>query len=60
MDTWFKIVVAAAMLFMIWRLLPFAKDQLENGRKGSSGEWLNFSLVLGGVVLFVLLLMALV
>jgi len=57
---WVKIVVAAAMLFMIWRLFPFAKNWLENGPKGSSKEWLNVSMLLGGVVLFVLLLMSLV
>lgn len=57
---WVKLLVAAVMIFMAWRLFPVAKDQLENGPKGSSKQWLNVSLLLGGVVLFVLFLMSLV
>ena len=57
---WVKLLIAAVMIFMAWRLFPVAKDQLENGPKGSSKEWLNVSLLLGGVVLFVLFLMSVV
>ena len=57
---WVKLIVAAAMLFMAWRLFPVAKNQIENGPKGSSKEWLNASLLIAGVVLFVLFLMSIV
>ena len=59
-NIWVKIAMAAVFLFMAWRLVPAAKHWLENGPRGSSKEWLNFSMLLAGVVLFVLLLTQLV
>jgi len=41
------------MGFMIWRMIPAAKHWLKNGPKGSSKEWLNVSMLIGAVVLFV-------
>lgn len=45
---------------MVWRMIPVAKHWLENGPRGSQKEWLNASLLLAGVVLFVVLLMNMV
>lgn len=60
MDTGFKIIMAAMLLFMAWRLWPAAKSMLKDGPKGSSDDWVTFGLLIGGVVLFILLLMKLV
>lgn len=57
---WYKIVIALALGFMIWRMVPVAKHWMENGPKGSQKEWLNASMLLAGVVLFVVLLIVLV
>ena len=59
-NIWIQIAVAALLGFMVWRMIPIARHWLENGPRGSSKEWLNASLLLAGVVLFVLLLGALV
>ncbi len=60
MPTWMKITAALVMAFMIWRMVPVAKHWLENGPRGSSKEWLTTSLLLAGVVLFVVILMMVV
>ena len=60
MGTGFKIILAAMFLFMAWRLWPAAKHMLQNGPKGSSDDWVTFGLLIGGVTLFILLLMKLV
>jgi len=60
MPTWMKITAALVMAFMIWRMVPVAKHWLENGPRGSSKEWLTTSLLLAGVVLFVVVLMMVV
>ena len=57
---WMKIAAAALMGFMIIRMIPVAKQWMENGPKGSSKEWLNVSLLALGVVLFVVFLGSLV
>ena len=57
---WYNIVWALLMGFMIWRMIPIAKNWLENGPRGSSKEWLTTSMLLGGVVLFVLFLIMMV
>lgn len=59
-NIWIQIAVAALLGFMIWRMVPVARHWLENGPKGSSREWLNVSMLLAGVVLFVVLLISLV
>ena len=58
--TFLNIVWALLLGFMLWRLWPVAKDWLENGPRGTQKEWLNVSMLLGAVVLFVVLLMSLV
>lgn len=55
-----QIAIAAMLLFFVWRLWPMAKDYLENGPKGSSNDWLTAGLLLGGVMLFVWILMKIV
>ena len=59
-NIWIQIAVAALLGLMIWRMVPLAKHWLENGPRGSSKEWLNVSVLLAGVVLFVVLLISLV
>lgn len=55
-NMWMRIIIAALLGLMIWRMYPITKNWLKNGPRGSSSEWLNVALLLGGVVLFVLLL----
>ncbi len=55
-----KIVMACLLGFMIWRMVPAAKYFLEHGPKGSTKQWLTTAMLLGGVVLFVIVLIALV
>ena len=55
-----KIGSAVLLAMMIFFILPSAIHHLKHGRKGSNKEWLNAILLLGGVMLFVLLLMKLV
>ena len=57
MDPWMKIVWAGLLGFFIWRMIPTARHWLKNGPRGSSKEWMTTAMLLGGVVLFVLLLM---
>lgn len=52
--------LAAMMLFMAWRIWPAAKDWLENGPKGNSSDWMTAGLLLGGVMLFVWVLIKMV
>ena len=59
-NIWVQIAVAAMLGLMVWRMIPVAKHWLEHGPRGSSKEWLNVAMLLGGVVLFVLVLMTLV
>lgn len=55
-----KIVVACLMGFMIWRMIPAAKHFFEHGPKGTTQDWMTTAMLLGGVVLFVVLLIAMV
>lgn len=57
---WFNIVWAGLLGFMIWRMIPVAKNWLENGPRGSSKEWITTAALLGGVVLFVIFLISMV
>jgi len=52
-DLWFQIPIALVMGYMAWRIWPAAMDRLKNGPRGSSKEWLNVSILLAAVVLFV-------
>jgi len=60
MEMWMKISVAVVMGFMVIRMFPVARHWLKNGPKGTSKEWLTSAMLLGGVVLFVGLLILLV
>lgn len=60
MPPFLNIVWAVLLGFMLWRMWPVAKHWMENGPRGSQKEWLNVSMLLAGVVLFVVLMMALV
>lgn len=57
---WVKIGSALLMLAMVIYLFPRAKQAVQNSRKAESGEWMSFALLMGGVVLFVIALIALV
>jgi len=57
---WLQISMAVLFGFMIWRMIPVAKDWLQNGPRGSSSDWMTTALLLGGVVLFVIFLISLV
>lgn len=57
---WVKIGSALFMLAMVIYLFPRAKQAVQNSRKAESGEWMNFALLIGGVILFVIVLIALV
>lgn len=59
-DLWFQIPIALFLGFMIWRMFPVAMDRVKNGPKGSSKEWLNVSMLLAAVVLFVTFLIVVV
>ena len=60
MGTVGQIAIAVMLLFFVWKLWPVAKDQIENGPKGSSNDWLTAALLLGGVMGFVWLLIKMV
>lgn len=59
-NLWIQIPMAIVFGYMIWRLIPAAKHWLENGPRGSSKEWLNVSMILAAVVLFVTFLITIV
>ncbi|MFK7853803.1 MAG: hypothetical protein AB8B79_06820 [Granulosicoccus sp.] len=59
-DLWYQIPMALFMGFMIWRMIPAAKHYIKHGPKGSSKEWLNVSILLAAVVLFVTFLIVVV
>ena len=57
---WYDIIWAGLLGFMIWRMIPMAKQWMENGPKGSSKDWMTTAMLLGGVVLFVFFLISVV
>lgn len=59
-ELWFQIPLALMLGFMLWRLWPTAMHWVKNGPKGSSKEWLNVSMLLAAVVLFVTFLIVMV
>ena len=58
--SWYHIVWALLLGFMIWRIWPAARDWMKNGPKGSSQDWMTTVLLLGGVIVFVIFLMMVV
>lgn len=59
-DLWFQIPMALFLGFMLVRMWPAAKHYVKNGPRGSSKEWLNVSVLLAAVVLFVTFLITMV
>ena len=57
---WTRILTAVFLVVMMVWLFPSMKHWVKNSPKGSSKEWLNASVLLAGVVLFVLFLMSIV
>lgn len=60
METFFKIAIAILLLMVAWRMWPVAKDQMENGPKGSQSDWRGFAIILLVIVAFIALLVAMV
>ena len=57
---WMKIGSALLLTAFIAMLAPTAMHMLKNSPKGSARDWMLAIALLGGVVLFVLLLMKMV
>ncbi|OED39738.1 hypothetical protein AB833_14060 [Chromatiales bacterium (ex Bugula neritina AB1)] len=55
-----KLLAAGMMLFFVIRLWPAAKAWMADGPKGSSSDWMTAAALLGGVMLFVWVLLKLV
>ena len=55
-----KIASAAFLIMMFFMILPRAKHMLKNSPKGSSEDWRTVILLLGGVVVFIWVLMKIV
>jgi len=55
---WYKLIWVALLGVMAWRLIPAARHHFKHGPKGSSKEWMTTAMLLGGVALFVLLLIS--
>jgi hypothetical protein len=53
---WIKIFSAVFMLAMLVFLWPRAKHMLKHSPKGSSDDWKSLILPIGGLILFVVLL----
>jgi len=53
-------LIMGLMAFMVFRMAPGAINQLKNGPKGSSSEWLNGLLLLAAVAAFVYFLISIV
>ena len=55
-----KIGSAVLIIMFIIMIFPRVKHELKHGKKGSQQEWMGAAAVLGGVALFVWLLMKMV
>jgi hypothetical protein len=56
MTLWMQIALAAMALFALFYFGPKAGEAVKNSPKGSASDWLGVLLPIGGVVLFVLVL----
>ncbi|MGB7180449.1 MAG: hypothetical protein WBD13_09525 [Burkholderiaceae bacterium] len=54
--SWYNIIWGLLLAVMIWRMWPTAMHWMKNGPVGSSSDWMTTAILLGGVVLFVVLL----
>ena len=59
-NPWYQIPMAIVLIFLMWRIWPIAIHQLKHGPRGSSKQWLNVSVILAAVVLFVTFLIIVV
>ena len=59
-NNWFLIANAVVIGILIMFLLPRVGDMVKNTPKASSSQWLNFALIIGVVVLFVVFLIMMV
>lgn len=57
---WLKIMSVVFMVLLLVFLFPRAKYMLKNSPKGNSEQWMTFSLLMGGVALFVIIMIWLV
>ncbi len=55
-----QLAIAGLMLFFVFRLWPTAKEWMANGPKGNSNDWITAAALLGGVMLFVWVLLKIV
>ncbi len=60
METWEMILVGMLVAGLLFWLVPGVKRSIESAPKGKPADWMNLAAILGVVVLFVLLLIALV
>ncbi|MBN2886100.1 MAG: hypothetical protein JXM75_05255 [Chromatiaceae bacterium] len=56
MELFLKIMAAALLGLLIWRMWPVYKAWQENGPKAQKGDWSAALLALGSVVLLVVVL----
>lgn len=59
MGMWGKILSAIVMVAMLIFLWPSAKQMLEESRQAENPDWPGAAVAIGGVVLFVMLLIVL-
>lgn len=55
---WTQILSGLAILALLWFFGPSAWRAAKNGPKGTARDWLGLLVPIGGVVLFVILLIA--
>ncbi|VAW81061.1 hypothetical protein MNBD_GAMMA12-3417 [hydrothermal vent metagenome] len=55
-----KIIMAALLVYLAIRLWPVAKEHYKNGPKGTSKQWINFVMLMGGMFVFVYFLISMV
>jgi hypothetical protein len=57
---WEKLLAAGLLIMMLVYLIPRAKQMINASPKGTSNDWMGFVLILGGIALFILLLISMV
>lgn len=59
MELWMQLALGAAALVALFYFGPKAGEAVKNSPRGTARDWLGVLLPIGGVVLFVILLIAL-
>ncbi|MFK8066655.1 MAG: hypothetical protein AB8D52_00245 [Gammaproteobacteria bacterium] len=57
---WFLLAQAAFIIAMIFYILPGAKRMWKESPKGSRQDWLTFTAIIGGIALFIYVLITMV